>query len=488
MQRDSLAILILAMGGHCLGAVSTNVPLDHWSYGAIEKLADYGLIDSAMPGTKPFSRIEMARMIDAAHTHALEQGREGPIVQALLDRLTEEFSHEMNRTGAYAWAVRQDFIKPIEDPYVRLVYGADPFDLENQAGDLFEEGVNTRIGFASRINLFDRFAAYLHPEFEDPSTTDSGIELIEGYGKAQVGDWEVEAGKDSMWWGPGHHGSMLMGNNAKNLTLLKVSNPQPIQLPWVLGHLGPFKGVFFLSQLEEGRQDAPKAKFTGVRLSSKPFPWLEIGGSRTIQFGGDGMPDIGVDDYLQVFWPKNLQGTENQLAALDASMWMPLPTWVPARSLKAYVEYAGEDAAGFRTYRPLLGLQLNDLLRTGRTDLRVEYAETSDLFYVHSIYTDGYTYDDRVMGHHMGTNAEDLFLRVTHYLSADLVLGVDADRQQYGSGGAVQPTIYQVGVDLVWFGPRNWQVRAAYRYQEVDDDAGLEDENHVIDLRVVYRF
>jgi len=57
MQRDSLAILILAMGGHCLGAVSTNVPLDHWSYGAIEKLADYGLIDSAMPGTKPFSRI-----------------------------------------------------------------------------------------------------------------------------------------------------------------------------------------------------------------------------------------------------------------------------------------------------------------------------------------------------------------------------------------------------------------------------------------------
>jgi len=213
-------------------------------------------------------------MIDAAHTHALEQGREGPIVQALLDRLTEEFSHEMNRTGAYAWAVRQDFIKPIEDPYVRLVYGADPFDLENQAGDLFEEGVNTRIGLASRINLFDRFAAYLHPEFEDPSTTDSGIELIEGYGKAQVGDWEVEAGKDSMWWGPGHHGSMLMGNNAKNLTLLKVSNPQPIQLPWVLGHLGPFKGVFFLSQLEEGRQDAPKAKFTGVRLSSNPFPWL----------------------------------------------------------------------------------------------------------------------------------------------------------------------------------------------------------------------
>ena len=42
--------------------VSVNVPTGHWSYGAIDKLSSLGLIQSSMRSTKPFTRMEMARL------------------------------------------------------------------------------------------------------------------------------------------------------------------------------------------------------------------------------------------------------------------------------------------------------------------------------------------------------------------------------------------------------------------------------------------
>jgi hypothetical protein len=66
-MRTNLAItLLLVTASMCSAYVSTNVPLDHWSYGAVDKLIGHGLIDSAMMATRPVSRLEMARHIAEA--------------------------------------------------------------------------------------------------------------------------------------------------------------------------------------------------------------------------------------------------------------------------------------------------------------------------------------------------------------------------------------------------------------------------------------
>jgi hypothetical protein len=41
-------------------------PLDSWVYGALDRLEGYGLIDSALSGTKPYSRLEVARLLGEA--------------------------------------------------------------------------------------------------------------------------------------------------------------------------------------------------------------------------------------------------------------------------------------------------------------------------------------------------------------------------------------------------------------------------------------
>ena len=43
--------------------VSVNVPLGHWGYDAIDKLKGLGLIHSDLRGTRPWTRIELARLI-----------------------------------------------------------------------------------------------------------------------------------------------------------------------------------------------------------------------------------------------------------------------------------------------------------------------------------------------------------------------------------------------------------------------------------------
>lgn len=492
MQRIALALTIVVFSAlPSLALVSTNVPLGHWSYDAVDKLANYGLIDSSMLTIKPLSRIEMARHIGQAML-VLERKKDVPqIVRSLVDRLKEEYEGELILIGLAEGWHGESFLKPLEDPYGRYLYADRTPDMENVRGDAFRRDSNYRAGFATR-GVVDRFAFYLHPEYVDSTQQDADAELIEGYGKVMLGDFEIQAGKDSLWWGPGRHGSMLMSNNAEPFTLVKATNPQPIQLPWIFRTLGPVRGEWFLAPLEDDR-DFPEAKLSGVRLSAKPHPLVELGASRVVMFAGRGMPRVDLFDYGKMFFALREQAENNQLAGFDASLLVPLWKDAPLRSIRLYADIAGEDEAGWlpSKWGELIGVQLNDLLKTGRTDLCIEYANNhvsgfDDLFYTHSVYTSGYTYEGRIIGHHMGTNSSDLFVQLSHYLREDLILGLSFDRQtsDLGTGAEVSVDLYEAG--LTFFASKDWRIEAAYRYEEASD-AGLDD-NHIVQVELTRRF
>jgi hypothetical protein len=472
--------------------VSTNVPMNHWSYDAVDKLIGQGLIDSAMIGTKPVSRLEMARHIAEADEKAEQLGKKSEIISAILGRLKKEFKAELVAMGAMDGELVEAFIKPIEDPYIKYVFADKKPDLENQRGDVFDRHSNYRLGFASRIKLFDVAAFYLHPEYVDSSSDpDRNIELIEGYGKFALGNLEIEAGKDSLWWGPGCQGSILMSNNAEPFKMLKISNTRPMQMPWVFRPLGPFKAVWFLTELEKDRTIS-EAKLTGLRLNFKPHPAFEMGLSRVIMFGGSGLPRVNAWDYLKMWQPKREEEQNNQLAGLDLSVLLPLGDKMPAKSIKLYGDFAGEDEAGWlpSNWAKLLGVQLNDILHTGRTDLRVEYADSHvpsepDVFYTHSLYRSGYTYKNRVIGHHMGTDARDLFVRVSHYLTEDAILGVEYDREVRNLSSRLRQTIDRLALDLTVFTTNKWQLRTGYRYE---DSQNASADNHIFSLELIYDF
>jgi len=496
-MRTSLAImLLLVTASMCSAYVSTNVPLDHWSYDAIDKLIGQGLIDSAMMATRPVSRLEMARHIAEAVEKAQQLDEKNEIILSLIDKLKKEFKDELTTTGIVDGERVENFIKPIEDLYFRYVYGDNKPDLENQRGDVFNKHSNYRTGFASRMSFFDTAAFYFHPEYIDSSfDPDRDIELVEVYGKVALGSLEIEVGKDSLWWGPGYHGSIIMSNNTEPFKMVKISNPHPKQLPWIFESLGPYKAVWFLAELEENRT-IPEAKLTGIRFNFKPHPALDIGLSRTIMYNGSGRQSPDLKDYWDMFLgsKENLGGEldNNQLAGFDVSVLIPLDGKIPARSVKLYADLAGEDKAGVLPSRwgRLLGLKLNDILLQGRTDIRVEYANNHisghpSYFYNHHIYQSGYTYKDRVIGHHMGSDASDFFVRLDHYLTDEIILGLEFDREK-SLLSTNRQTIDQLGLDLAFLTSNNWRVKTGYRYESTKNSS--RPDNHIIHIQLVYEF
>jgi hypothetical protein len=146
---------------------------------------------------------------------------------------------------------------------------------------------------------------------------------------------------------------------------------------------------------------------------------------------------------------------------------LPLFEGLPFRSLRFYVDGAGEDEAGGlpSNWGFLYGLQINDILKTGRTDLRIEYADNyvagkPNVFYNHSIYRSGYTHDGRVIGHHMGTQSSDLFVQLSHYLTDDVLVNLAFNRQTSHFRTRAQASVNIYELDVTFFASGDWRIQA----------------------------
>ena len=217
-----LVLIIFLFPICCWGKVSINVPLGHWSYSAIDKLTGLGLIRSAIYSTKPLTRLEMAHLIKEAEATLDETAREGNedlkrnhIIRGILARLEKEFSADLRELEGNSGIT--SYIKPVEDIYLRYLHSDKDFSFENDKGQKYSEGSNWRIGFSTHGMLFNHLALYINPEYrysKDQFGGDSNdITVLEGYAKAEWLNIEVEVGRDSMWWGPGRHGSLILTDN-----------------------------------------------------------------------------------------------------------------------------------------------------------------------------------------------------------------------------------------------------------------------------------
>jgi hypothetical protein len=258
--------------------------------------------------------------------------------------------------------------------------------------------------------------------------------------------------------------------------MFRITNPNPVLLPWFLEYLGPFRFDVFWSRLEKERT-VPEPYFAGLRLSFKPLPSLEIGASRTVIFGGQGRPEIDFSDFLTILGGNNLMGgddTSNQLAALDARLRL-----ASLGGIELYGEWGGEDEAGgfVSNHAYLVGLYLPQLEPSGRLSLRLEYADLSHLadnappWYHHGIYRSGYTYQQHFLGHHVGGAARDSFVELELILPQDVTLSLGCDYEERGFDQPVRETHLQPALGLEWQVLENVALQADYAMSRVENFA-----------------
>ena len=233
----------------------------------------------------------------------------------------------------------------------------------------------------------------------------------------QAGPVHIKAFSHPHWWGVGWQSSLVNGHNNPAWTGLGLQRAavRPSASPW-LSWMGPWSFDAFVAQAQDPVVAPNQAKgylFTGMRLTLAPQPWLEIGLSRGIQFGGTGRPNDG-KSYLKALLgqevnqnPGDPPDTSAQVAGYDIRLRCPA-SWGCA----AYGQFMGEDEAGYlpTSFMSLLGVETT--WGQGRYRAFAEYANTNgnslkfssrlEPGMVNTYYPQGYTHGARWVGSAQG--------------------------------------------------------------------------------------
>ncbi len=276
-------------------------------------------------------------------------------------------------------------------------------------------------------------------------------------------------------WGPSWVGSLILDAGARPVPAVgwRKEGTQPFESPW-LRWLGPWTADVFAGQLEQ-RKGPSHAHLLGARFEFMPLDGLELGVSRTIQWGGSGRPEslrslydalIGNDNVGTSLSPQDEPG--NQLAGFDARYTLHLGR---DRSFSVYAQAIGEDDAGNLPSHYLGSGGLDAAFRLGTASVRtfVEHANTTvrgafadPLFgvaYQHHIYIDGYTQQGDPLGFPAGGDI------VLNSIGAIVDAGPWSGELMAHRGGAYQTsTLYPGGGRLSGFDADvAWRVDARSR-------------------------
>ena len=229
------------------------------------------------------------------------------------------------------------------------------------------------------------------------------------------------AGQIPTWWGPGNDGSLIRGDASKPVVGLTMQRdtqnaPKSPYLNWI----GPWQYQLFLGQLDDYNA-IPDTKLIGTRLTASPTPWLDLGASRMIMWGGDGRSE-SFSSFIDALTGKNDNTGDadtdptNSLAGFDARLNLAPLTNIP---VAIYGQYTGEDEAGGLPSKNmyLAGLDFASSINTASMgsmpyQLYTEWADTRTggdvrgISYNHYIYTDGYYQYGYPLGHALGGDAE----------------------------------------------------------------------------------
>ena len=429
-------------------------------YLAVDKLNAMGRLPGFLANTRPYSVAAVRAAID---NNAAASQRVG-------------FDDELVRWVTYATG------------QTLLVRGTAGLEADEKSETRANEGgVPTPKGVSARLSILARGEA---PRFVSAHASAAAFFGEDGESGTRVGETAIEAGfpsaslqigKIATWYGPGRLGALIFTNNAQSYPGIRFHNPVPIAVPGFLSFLGNVQYDLFFARLEEDRP-IPNPVLFGMRLATRPSRYLEVGFSRSMIYGGEGH-DSGIEAWWDAFKGRNTnepseKGLVNQIAGIDVTLTLPFAF----QPVQAYVEIAGEDAADLeptkRAY--VLGVFLPTLFGSAAHDLRVEWASNhwdgdGPSWYIHSASGEGYAhfYRNRVLGHPMSTDGENLTIQGHHFFLPSTYLELTLSRTERFSLGPSTERTDRASAGLVGWLTERVRAEAEIAQERVENPGGL---------------
>jgi membrane-associated phospholipid phosphatase len=447
---------------------SPYVPLDSWIYEALDRLTALGVIDSGFAGLRPWTRAECARLVNEA-MDATNGYPENSQALRFTEQLEQEFQYEirdMDGGTNDTFRLESAYTRVQDISGMPLTNGYTFAQTQiNDFGRPYGQGWSTATG-GSVYMTHGRWVAYVRGELETapqipalslstrqiieqvnrypllppgtPQPPQNDFKLLDAYAGIMLSNWEITFGRQSLWWGPGEGGPMMLSNNAEPINMFRVSRTTPVKLPGFLGWLGPIRSEFFLGQLQGytfvdspiglvGQFNSnlnPQPFIHGQNLAFKPTPNFEFGFFRTTVYGGPGYP-LTIHTFLRsLFSTTNEQITNvggspikpgDRRSGLDFSYRLPgLRNWLTfygdGFTDDQFSPIAYADRSGWHA-----GLYLSQVPLVPKLDFRVEGVYTDvpaggqighGFFYFNFTWRSGYTNNGNLIGSWIGREGQ----------------------------------------------------------------------------------
>lgn len=449
---------------------SPYVPLDSWIYPALDRLAAMGAIDSGFAGMRPWTRLECARLVnEAADALGFDDNAGGE--NRTVDTLLKEFEQEIgDMDGGINETLRLESVysrtenisgTPLTNGYT---FGQTQI---NDFGRPYGEGWNSVNG-ASIYLTHGRWVGYVRGELQtaagipalslstreivqqtnfypvlpsaNAQSASTRFQLLDAYAGLMLSNWEITFGKQSLWWGPGDGGPMMLSNNAAPINMFRINRVTPIKLPSVLGWLGPMRLEWFLGQLtgyqfvfspspvgftgQNGQTVNPQPFIHGQKISFKPTSNFEFGVFRTTVYGGPGYPFTAHTFLRSLFSTSNENVTStggsaikpgDRRSGVDFSYRLPgLRRWVTFYG-DGFVDDQFSPIGYFDRSAWHAGLYFSQFPGIPKLDLRVEGVYTDNplggnlghgFYYFNFTWRSGYTNAGNLIGSWIGREGQ----------------------------------------------------------------------------------
>lgn len=483
--------------------LSANIPLDSYVYDYLDKLDGLGYLREMRPSAKPYTRMQAAAWVQQIAATLRGDDQAPAYARLMLTDLESEFTNELAILDGQAsadglklkeWRIEAGYYhgglleKKVGQPktkYQPLNYNRDGFKYDQDLNLVTDLRLEGKTG--------DDLVVSMTPRFTNATDNQNDSALTTAYMKTHINNVEIQLGKDAVWWGPGQEGTLALSNNAEPQTGLVLRNLQPLRFNGILRHLGAITNTVTYSELEDARTDVSSPSFFGWRSDFIPNNNFTFAFARTSMVGGKGHV-LNHGDYWDFLTGENAASDDkwNSIGGIDFRWRLP-----QLNGLQVYGEVYGEDqatAAGFipTPSKPayLAGAYLPRLTPSGDWDLTVEWARTSEPWYVHGLYTDGYTYKGDIIGDAMGQDASRYYAKLTHYQSNDTQISLNY--QYITQNTASNPQT----IDSAWLTwrrqlQRDYSLDASFglaRVENVSNQGEKTQHNYFTGLAVTRRY
>ncbi len=462
---------------------SSDVPLSHRFYQTVDRFQARGWLPSA-PGHRPFTRIGAARLLIEIFQRAASGGHLSKTEQGILERHRDEFAWELASLGHRVDTPERGIVGRISSGDDLLSwqdssasFSIDPLFREQvlvmRGGVRPEETVSqTYVGAIVRGTYKGRFGFRVrHYEARESSTRARlsrqdvlarPVEDVQLKGKSVdfrqaefqlvlATPWvDLDIGKNSLDWGPGRTGNLLLTNNASSFPMVRLrAEHGRFRFVHVVGFLRAREGLIDSSRTRRDnghlRTFRRRKQVSAHRFEILLPKGVLLGLQETVVYGDRAVEFLYANPATVLAAAQTYLGdNDNILIGLDLRM-------NPRRNVQLYLGVLFDDLNKFypgsfsNKYALQLGLQWVDPFGLSDTEMRAEYLRLEPFVYSHKFDINTYEHFGALLGHPLGPNADNIFGSVVHHVSPSFRLSLFVERERQGENTLTAEGLRNVG-------------------------------------------